>query len=646
MSTVEIIRKRGLAFKLAVMILTSTSLVFFAAFFYNHHHAKKQIMKDMEEDARNLTISTINKVETVLRGIEKIPEYLAYSMEQSPYSEKDIHRHLREFLITNQEVYGSTIALEPLGKNRSVAPYYYWDKNDLTHTSLSNGTYHYLYKDWYQIPKETGRPSWSEPYFDEGAGNIMMTTYSVPFYKKTGNTRKFAGVITADVSLEWLVEIINNIAPHKSGYAFLITQNGIFVTYPDKKLMMKESIFSVAEAQNNPNLRRIGRCMISGSEGFEPLLSYHTKKRSWLYYAPLPSIGWSFGVVFHEDELFMELKELNRLVMLIGGGGFFLIFLIVIFISGTITRPLRQLSQKASEISRGNLDVEFQEIKSTDEVGQLSATFQDMKIALKEYISNLADTTAAKERIESELKIARNIQMSFLPKKFPPFPEKTEFDIFAALEPAREVGGDLYDFFLLDDSHLFISIGDVSGKGVPAALFMAVTKTLMKGIAERGIEPSDLLMAVNRELVQENESMMFVTVFCGILNFKTGRFLYSNAGHNPPVLIGSDGKPGFIDIPDGFLLGVMENVQYQTRVIDLSAGDVIVLYTDGITEAMNSENILYSDNRLLEGLTGQHSRKSSEIVESIIQSVRDHADAEPQSDDITLLVLKYHGNGP
>jgi sigma-B regulation protein RsbU (phosphoserine phosphatase) len=348
-------------------------------------------------------------------------------------------------------------------------------------------------------------------------------------------------------------------------------------------------------------------------------------------------------VVFPEAALFAGIAKLNRVVLIIGTAGFAILFALIVLISGTITRPLRALAGKAAEIARGNLDVEMAEVRSNDEVGELSRSFDNMKVALKEYIATLAETTAAKERYESELKIARTIQMSFLPKTFPPFPEKSEFDIYATLIPAKEVGGDLYDFFLLDDDHLFVSIGDVSGKGVPAALFMAAAKTLMKGTASRNLTPSEVLSRVNHELCLENDSLMFVTVFCGMLNFRTGEFLYSNAGHNAPVIMHPGMRPEWLPLPDGFFLGTMEEAVYKTRKLLLAPGDTLLLYTDGITEAMNGEKAFYTDERLLRLTEEQRAVVPETLIREVLTSVQDFSGAEPQSDDITLLALSFRG---
>lgn len=639
-------KRRGLAFKLSLLILTATAVIFTAAFGYNYIYSRNQILKDVETNAQNLTLAAVSRIETVLRGVEKDPSYLAHALSENKFDRRALLARIEALLNTNPDIFGSAVAFEPYTfdpKSRYFAPYYYHDGRSLKLIYLGNKLYQYFFWDWYQIPKELERAVWSEPYFDEGAGNIIMSTYSIPFSRTNGERRVFTGIVTADISLDWLVDIVSRLSPYESGYAFLISQSGVFVTHPDREVIMRESIFSVAEAANDRELRETGRAMIRGETGFVALKKHFSGQKAWMYYAPLPSVGWSVGVVFPEEALFAGLKDLNRTVLIIGTAGFGLLFLIIVLISGTITRPLRTLAGKAAEIARGNLDIEMTEVKSNDEVGDLSRSFDNMKTALKEYIANLAETTAAKERYESELKIARTIQMSFLPKNFPPFPENIEFDIYATLASAKEVGGDLYDFFLLDKDHLFFSIGDVSGKGVPAALFMAAAKTLMKGTAGRDMAPSEVLSRVNRELCLENDSMMFVTVFCGMLNFRTGEVLYSNAGHNPPLVLRPGQPPEWLPLPDGFFLGTMEDSTYETRRILLASGEMLLLYTDGVTEAMNGEKAFYYEERLIRVAKDHEQGSPEELVREILQSVRDFAGSEPQSDDITLLALSFRG---
>ncbi|MDQ7831608.1 MAG: SpoIIE family protein phosphatase [Desulfovibrionaceae bacterium] len=638
------LRHRGLGFKLALFILTSTTIIFAAAGAYNYYCTRQIILKNVRESVRNLAHASVQRMETIFAGVGRIPTFLAFNLDESFPDMDELKEFLRDFLHAVPEVYGTTVAFEPYAfdaQERFFAPYYFKEKNGLGFTMLGGEDYDYFLQDWYLIPRELKKPMWSEPYYDEGGGNILMTTLSIPFYRNAG--KAFSGVVTADISLDWLKSLVAKISVYQSGYAFLLSKNGVFVAHPEKRYLMRESIFSLAEAMDSLELRDIGKAMVQGQEGYARLPEAFTGKPAWVYYIPVPSTGWSMGIIMPEKELLADLHILSREILTIALAGFALLFAVIAAISIRITKPLRALAEKTSEIAKGNLDVDLPTATGGDEVGELSRSFHDMRNALKDYIANLTETTKAKERMESELKIAKNIQMSFLPKRFPPFPDIGRFDLHAALEPAREVGGDLYDFFLLDDSHLFFSVGDVSGKGVPAALFMAVSKTLVKGNAEPGMDPADILTKVNTELCVDNEQLLFVTMFCAILDFTTGELVFSNAGHNPPVLMRADGGADFLEVPRGLFLGVMEDSAYRTGRITMRPGEALVVYTDGVTEAMNEAEELYSSERLLALLRTATDKSAVALTGTVMESVITYEGDAPQADDITVLALTYKG---
>ncbi|MCM8781316.1 MAG: SpoIIE family protein phosphatase [Candidatus Omnitrophica bacterium] len=266
-----------------------------------------------------------------------------------------------------------------------------------------------------------------------------------------------------------------------------------------------------------------------------------------------------------------------------------------------------------------------------------------IQLSIKRFIENLKAETQARERIESELRIAHEIQNSMLPRVFPPFPDRKEFDIFAMMDPAKEVGGDFYDFFFVDKNRLCVVIGDVSGKGVPAALFMAISKTLFRTEAMRGLPPDEVVSRVNNLLCLDNQTCMFVTVFCLILNTETGEVQFCNGGHNPPLICNQTGCFQFIEVPKGFVIGAIENSKCVSKSLLLKPNDIIFLYTDGVTEAMNPQNKLFSEERLKSCLEKYKHKDITEIVKSIREEISDFAQDAPQSDDITMLVLRYNG---
>src|SRR5262245_57638006 len=315
-----------------------------------------------------------------------------------------------------------------------------------------------------------------------------------------------------------------------------------------------------------------------------------------------------------------------------------------------ISQPLEQLAAHAGKLATqdfsepvtGPSDIDHLPKKSQDEVGKLAESFITMEQTLRQSVRELKETTAAKERIESELKIARDIQLSMVPKTFPPFPNRPEFDLYAILIPAREVGGDFYDFFFIDDNHLCFAIGDVSGKGVPAALFMAVTRTLFRANAERGSTAGEILARLNAEICRDNDSCMFVTFFCGILNIRTGEIEYSNGGHNLPYHLHNDGVSPLKNF-GGTALGLMEQSPYASGRMVLGPGETLLLYTDGVTEATNPSETLYSDERLAQFLASNRSSSPRQIIGDLVNDVRSFAAGAPPSDDITGLALLYIG---
>lgn len=641
-------RDRGIALKLALLIIPITIAIFLFILGYYYNISKNTIIKNVEENSRNLALNAVNKIEKSLKTFELVAENLSYFVQSSNYTKNELLSMIETAVNKNKEIYGSTIAFEPYSFQRDslyFAPYFYKGENNIRFTYLGGDSYNYFNWDWYKIPKEQNKSLWSEPYYDKGGGEIVMSTYSVPFYKILNRENKFEGVVTADISLNWLSNIVKSLKISKSGYGFLISQNGNFITHPSKQLIMNESIFSIAKSKNSLKLKEMGNKMMSGKSGFELIDGILSDKKYWIYYSPLPSNGWSLGVMFPEDEIMADINNLSKDAVLISIEGILILLLVIIYISRSITMPLRKLSEATKDIASGNLEFDIPEIKSHDEVGNLSRSFEYMRSSLKKYISDLKETTAAKERIESELKIARDIQMGIIPKDFPPFPGRTEFEIYASIEPAREVGGDFYDFFFLGDNKLFFLIGDVSDKGIPASLFMAVTKTLIKAVATSTDKNlSEIAYKTNNDLFSDNKMSMFVSIFFGILNIDDGEIIYTNAGHNRPFIIKNDGSVLMLEKTDGMALGVFENAKYGINKVRLNFNETIFLYTDGITEAMDENSSLFGEENLKQKLKECSSFKAEEIIIHINNKVKEFVGDEPQSDDITMLSIKYLNN--
>ncbi len=637
-------KAKGLGVKLAFYIITATIIIVGAILWINHSISKKLLLKNVEENAANLTQSTVNKIEGVLGTVAKIPENESYVFKDFDITTEQLHSYIRMIVKNNKEVFGGCVAFEPYSYYKDslyFAPYCYKSEDSIICENLGTETYQYFYWDWYQIPSILQKPVWSEPYFDEGGGNILMCTYSVPFYRKSNGEKKFRGVVTVDISLEWLDELVSCIKIYEHGYAFLLSQNGTVITHPNDKYEMHQTVFSLAEEYNVPELREVGRKMISGKSGFIEYTSIYTHQEGFMYYYPLETTGWSLAVLIPREELFADLYALNKRLLLIGVIGIIVLLVLIVATSQRITGPLRKLVKVTDNIGKGNFDVVLPPVKGNDEIAKLNSSISAMQRELKTYIRNLKDTTAAKEKIESELKIAHDIQQGIIPKIFPPFPERDDVDLYAVLDPARDVGGDLYDFFFLDDYNLCFAVGDVSGKGVPASLFMAITRTLLRAKVSIDLPVNEIVKSINLELCQGNENSMFVTFFLGIIDLKNGLVNYCNAGHNLPYILRSDCKIETLTGTHGTPMGIFEDMEYKTETLQLNNTDTLVIYTDGVPEAMNFNNELFGDDRLKKLLLQFCRTNPIDVTTAMVNEVKKYTGEAEQSDDITILSLTF-----
>jgi len=638
-------RNKGIAFKLTFFIIASCAIIFALVFTYNYSNSRRIIVHGIEKNAVNLAVATANKIESFIMPIHKIPETVALFLEYPDAEHSDITNLLEIIVARNSNVFGAAIAFEPYSFNSNsyyFAPYFCEKNGGISFSNIDSTNYNYFSREWYSLPKKLGKPVWSEPYFDEGGGDIIMATYSVPFYSLANGKRTFKGVVTADISLEWLQSLVSKIKTSKSGYAFTISKSGKFITHPTFDFIMNSNIFNIYAVQNNSQMLDIAKNMVEGKNGFDECNKIiDSDQKYWVSYSAIPSCKWSLGIYFPQIELLEIVENLHRTVLVFGALGILFISIIIALIANSITHPLRLLSLTTKNISKGDFDVEIPVFKSKDEVGKLAHAFAFMKTSLKKYIRDLTETTAAKERMQGELSIGHDIQMGMVPKLVPPFTGRKEFDLFATLKPAKEVGGDLYDFFFIDDDNLCFLIGDVSDKGVPAALFMAVTKTLIKGIAMQTNDPAEILKRVNFEAIQDNEACMFLTAFIGILNIKTGGIKFANAGHNPPLI--SRGRRGvsFLKIESGCALGIIENPDFVTENIVLEKDDLLFLYTDGVTEAFNKSGEEFSDERLENEFASIINFSAKKIVSEVLGKVLNFSKDIQQSDDITILTLRY-----
>ncbi len=635
--------KWSIAWRMSVSVLLASVLILSAVIGYGYIIARQILEQELEAKAWQMGRATTGRIELVEIAARKIVEGMDGRLEKNaPPSQEVLFALLERLVRDNDEIYGATVALEPgaFGYSQDyTAPYVYRSWNQLVRDDRGKHATPYYVQDWYAIPQLMQQSVWIEPYRAEGRGNALMVTYASPIIDEQG---KFLGVVSCDISLEWLADLLNSLPLGKDGFAFLASQNGTLISHPNRALILNENLFSLADEKDNA-VRALGREMVRGKSGFIPYGTMFSGQHGWLLFQPIAANGWSIGIFFPEAELMGKVAELSRKEGIIAIIGFLLLIPVVLLIARSITGPLRKLAESTRILAAGSLDAPLPQIAGDDEVARLAKSFVVMRDELKTHITMLEVAAASKERIESELRIAQSIQMELVPKTFPPFPERDDFELYAMMTPAREVGGDFYDFMMPDPDHLWVVIGDVSGKGIAAALFMAVTRTFLRAFVHEEKSPGKVLYRVNNELARNNEASMFVTLFCGVLHLPSGTFRWANAGHNLPLSFPATGGPVFLPKTKGVVAGAMEDIRFTEAEMSLAPGDSLYLYTDGVNEAMNGQDQLFGNDRMQQALVQFGQAGCLAMVNGIAGELVAFVDGAEQSDDITMLALRYFG---
>ena len=506
-------------------------------------------------------------------------------------------------------------------------------------------------REWYTEAVKIDGIYWSSVYNDTFTG-LPTFTCSRDIYDDNGN---LLGVAAKDILAEEVCKDILDSNTDMIKYSFILNAKGDFLLDSDTDLYTDDLLDKETISQDSYNT--LHSTMIDKNNGAvvtsDMVAGFFTVKH----------IGWKIGVLLNYEKItgpvnhFSDMIEnfgissirifntqiiwaIVSIIIIILIAAFVLVFMSSKF-SKTITNPIEALNNGVKQIARGDLSYTVR-VDSKDELEDLAESVNMMSSDLKKYMQSLKTVTAEKEKIHTELSVAKHIQKSMLPYIYPAFPDISSMDVYATMDPAKEVGGDFYDFFMVDDSHIAFVIADVSGKGVPAALFMVIAKTMIKNYAQTKNSPEAVFNNVNDKLCEGNEESMFVTAFMGVLDINTGEFVYVNAGHNPPLLKRNGKDFEYMDMRKGFVLAGMEDLKYHQQSLTLYKGDVIYMYTDGVVEAQNNFGELYSENRLKNYLNSIDAENMP--IQKILKSVRKDVDefvaGAAQFDDITMLVLK------
>ena len=635
-------RIRGsISTRLSLWTVVFAALVFNLSLALVAIRSRDTIRQEAIKTANQVLDNTVLRTNYILEDVESLAdnlEWLIYKDIDNPDAMLELSRNI---VLNNTFLNGCSISFEPdfyPQKGRYFSAYS--NNNGRYVYTMQEGSddYQYFYLNWYMLPKLLMQPCWTEPYTDQEEGDeatmdlAMNVSYCKPLTAADGS---FIGVVSLDISLKWLSETISSVKPYPNSYAFLVGRGGTYLVHPDPEKLFYQTIFTESLVNRiSPEQMQLGRDMLAWKEGMS---NFNINgKSSYITYKPLMTTGWSLAIVCPESDIFGGYNRLRNVLFVSIILGLTLMFLVMNYLIRRQLAPLSRLAKSAEVMASGNLDADIPHMERKDEVGTLNRAFRYMQVSLRDYIDKLTTATAKRERIEGELQIARDIQMGMVPRNFPAFPGRTDIDLYASMSPAKEVGGDLYDYFI-KDGRLYFCIADVSGKGVPASLFMAVVRNLFRVVASEGQSPEEIARRINDTVSEDNEQLMFITMFIGMINLETGALSFCNCGHNPPVLLG--GKPGFMECEPNVPLGIAPGFTFKGQSIKDFRGTPILLYTDGLNEAENSAHEELGNDLLIQSLSENPYENAQATIDILLDTVAAHVGDAEQSDDLTLLCI-------
>jgi sigma-B regulation protein RsbU (phosphoserine phosphatase) len=625
-------------------VLVVTIPIYAAALSMSYRAAAERLEEGAARDADELAARLVAELDTVIRPIEGGIRTVARQLEAIDPPRDQYPLRIQGILAAWPDVYGSTIAVEVGGDARAhpFAPYYFRRAGRIAYSDLALDSYAYRELPWYRRAAESGEPVWSAPYFDAGGGETWMVTYSVPFYRSSpAGHRTLGGVVTADLDLAWMRAAAGRVSIGHSGVGWLAAppaERTFVAPIGDTQGLLRASRQAGAESR----IRALAERMLADGRSFELMPDGLGQEPTYLSVRNLQTLQWRLILAIPRSALLAQARQLLSRQLWLGAAGLLLLIAAISFVASGVARPIHVLAETVGNAEEGNLDFHLPEVRTRDETGVLAHALRRLRDSLKRHVELRAASLAAQARLEHELQIAASIQQSMLPRE----PGKGIPDgltIAAALVPARQVGGDLYDYFTLRDGRLLFAVGDVSDKGIPAALFMARLSGLLRVLGNAEGSPDRLLSGLNERLVEGNDACMFATLGCGVLDPGTGRLQYASAGHDAPLLRRADGRIIELAVENGPAVGIDSPIDYRLFETTLAPGETLVLYTDGVTEARTPQGDQLSIERL-RALIQVPEHTTAAIVRRVADAVSAPDSLAHADDDVTVLAVALNAS--
>ena len=625
--------------RLGSWVLLGSFCVLAASLAFVVQGARSAVQKRTGDSLTALASATANAVAARTGGVEMTARIVAAAIGRRLDNAEFIETLLAETVIAHPDIGGVAAAFEPdavAGESSLYAPFYVHEGDVAVRRDLAADPGSYRETTWYRHGSACEHGCWGE-VFKSQSRNQVLINFGVPV---RDSTKKIVGVVNVDVRQHWLQSVVDGARPSAASISFLLNETGQMLA-DAKPERVGTSIFAMTRDAGAAELDAIARRMLTGETGSAEYSSPTLGIPVRTFFTPIPDSHWSLAIVVPYSTYVRDSQRLFFNSVAIGTAGLVVLGLFVWLAVRRLLAPLAQLAANADHVARGELDFRLEPPRRADEVGRLTASFGRMRDDLKQHIADLTEATAARERLRRELEIAQHIQESMLPKNHFVGAGAYPFELNALLRPARVVGGDLYSYVVSSDGRLCFLIGDVSDKGIPAALFMARTITSANSHAPAIEQPEQLLRQLNADLCTGNDDCMFVTLLCGVLDLGTGRLVLASAGHDAPIRVGK-GAAERIEVETGGPLGLDPDMTFPQAHAQLAPGETVVLYTDGVTEALDPDGIQYGEQRLFDTLA-QWDRQPPGAIAAIAADVAKFTRDAVQSDDMTLLVLHWHG---
>jgi sigma-B regulation protein RsbU (phosphoserine phosphatase) len=627
--------------RLLFWILAVTVPIYAGALYLSYEATARRLEEDATRDVDEVAARLAADVDAVIRQLEGGIRTVAFQLEEVDPPPTQYAQRILGVLKAWPQVYGSTIAVETGAGAKPFAPYYFRRGKDIAYADLADAAYAYHQLPWYRRAAESRQANWSAPYFDAGGGNVWMLTYAVPFFRTiAGQGQVLAGVVTADLALDWVRGAAEqaSLGPIGLGWLASPAADEAFVA-PIGATPQRLPTFD--RGLDQAAVQRAGEDMLARQVRFGLVPASVTATPAYLAVRPVGTLGWRILLVIPRAELLAEARTLLNRQLWLGAIGLVLLVAAISAAAAGITRPIQALAAAVAGARHNDLDLQLPERPRRDEIGVLTEALRRMRGALQEHVQLRAASLAEQGRLAHELEIAASIQQSMLPGPGTAGVLPSGVQVAAALLPAKQVGGDLYDYFPLHDGSLLLAIGDVSDKGIPAALFMARLSALLRVLGAAGEPPDRLMAGINTRLTEGNDACMFVTMGCGVLDPASGRIRYASAGHELPLVLGVDGEVRTLASEGGAALGIDFTSDYVLGDDVLAPGDTLLLVTDGVTEAHALDGADFGVDRLSRVLRDSPPGDAAALVRRVVDAVAAFAPHSDATDDLTVLAVRW-----